>query len=214
MLNISGSSGYAHPVAKRLAPDPLEGDTVVLRDPKAIRALAHPARIEIIRALFEGEELTATECAQLTGLSPSATSYHLKALAKWGILEAAARRDDGRDRPWRARGRFLQVESQVRMADGVAELAILTSFLNQDREAAIAWARQEAQQPPEWRDALQVAFGERWMTPEELSTVAATLGSAARLYYGRTRRSRPAGSRRVRISTLVVPVLEPIEPGG
>jgi hypothetical protein len=48
---------------------------IVLTDPRAIRALAHPARLAIIEALLPGEELIATECASLTGLSPSAPSY-------------------------------------------------------------------------------------------------------------------------------------------
>ena len=34
---------------------------IVLTDPRAIRALAHPARLAIIEALLPGEELTATE---------------------------------------------------------------------------------------------------------------------------------------------------------
>ena len=43
-------------------------------NPRSIRALAHPARLAIIDALATGEELTATQCAELTGLSPSATA--------------------------------------------------------------------------------------------------------------------------------------------
>ena len=53
-----------------------------LQDPRDIRALAHPARLAIIDALASGDELTATECAELTGLSPSATAYHLKLLER------------------------------------------------------------------------------------------------------------------------------------
>jgi hypothetical protein len=46
----------------------------VVTDPRKIRALAHPARIAILRRLaFEGPA-TATECASVTGLSPSACS--------------------------------------------------------------------------------------------------------------------------------------------
>ncbi|MDX6262847.1 MAG: hypothetical protein QOH84_4535, partial [Kribbellaceae bacterium] len=62
---------------------------VVLTDPRAIRALAHPARQRIIDELYSGRVLTATECAELAGLTPSATSYHLRALERWGIIERA-----------------------------------------------------------------------------------------------------------------------------
>ena len=67
-------------VAKR------NGKQVVLSDPRAIKALAHPARLAVIDELFAGRELTATECAQVAGLSLSAMSYHLRALEKWGIV--------------------------------------------------------------------------------------------------------------------------------
>ena len=67
----SPRSTPARPVA---SPDQ---ETLHLRDPRDIRALAHPARLAILDALAAGDELTATECAALTALSPSATSYHL-----------------------------------------------------------------------------------------------------------------------------------------
>src|SRR3984885_2801086 len=79
-------------------------------DPRSIRALAHPARLAIIDALATGEELTATQCAELTGLSPSATAYHLKLLERYGLAETAPPRPDRRERPWRATGRRAQAD--------------------------------------------------------------------------------------------------------
>ena len=68
---------------------PADEDTLHLHDPRDIRALAHPARMAIIDALASGDELTATECAALTGLSPSATAYHLKLLERYHLAEPA-----------------------------------------------------------------------------------------------------------------------------
>lgn len=73
-----------------------------IRDPQVMRALAHPARLAILEHLMSGETGTATECAAVSGLSPSATSYHLRALAKVGLVEEAASRGDGRERVWRS----------------------------------------------------------------------------------------------------------------
>ena len=70
------------PVARR--PPPTEPDEVVLTDPAGVRALAHPARLVVIDALYDGEVLTATECAERAGVTPSAMSYHLRALEKAG----------------------------------------------------------------------------------------------------------------------------------
>ena len=76
-----------------------------VENPRNIRALAHPARLAIINALATGDELTATQCAELTGLSPSATAYHLKLLERYDLAEPAPARSDGRERPWRATDR-------------------------------------------------------------------------------------------------------------
>src|SRR3954447_9243658 len=93
---------------------------LVISDPRAIRALAHPARQVVIDELYDGKVLTATECAELAGLSPSAMSYHLRSLEKYGIVERVESAADGRERPWRAAGRYLQVEGT---GGGVGEFA-------------------------------------------------------------------------------------------
>lgn len=54
-----------------------------LDNPRMMRALAHPARIAILQHLGLDGPATATECAAVVGLSPSACSYHLRALARY-----------------------------------------------------------------------------------------------------------------------------------
>ena len=77
---------------------------VKLTDPKMMRALAHPARIAIWTHIAMRGSATATECAEVAGLSPSACSYHLRTLARYGFIEEdRASAADGRERPWRAR---------------------------------------------------------------------------------------------------------------
>jgi len=71
----------------------------VLDDVAAIRALAHPTRLDILDLLRENTTLTATECANLLGLTPKTCSYHLQILAKHGfVTEAPA---PGKRRPWK-----------------------------------------------------------------------------------------------------------------
>ncbi len=74
--------------------------TLVLDDPRALRALAHPARQRLIDELYAGRVLTATEAAEMVDLTPSAVSHHLRALEKWGIARRATSTGDGRERPW------------------------------------------------------------------------------------------------------------------
>jgi len=185
-----------------------EDGKIVLSDPRAIRALAHPARLAIIEALFSGDELTATECAALTGLSPSATSYHLKALERWGIVEAGQPRADGRDRPWKAKGRSIEVSSQVPRGTVLAESAVLETFLDRNRALVGEFLDHQASEPPEWRDAAELASSDYWLTAEELAEVSQALRSVLQPYADRRRGSRPDKSRRVRVMRLIVPRAE------
>src|SRR3982751_427340 len=85
---------------------------VRISDPRVMRALAHPARIGIVEYLHNsGAVVTATECAGMVGLSPSATSYHLRELAKYGLVEQAPSRGDGRERVWRSTGTGLRIDA-------------------------------------------------------------------------------------------------------
>src|SRR5690242_10331150 len=68
-------------------------------DASALRATAHPTRLEILRLLGEHPALTATQCANLLGLSPKTCSYHLQTLAAAGWVEEMDA--PGRLRPWR-----------------------------------------------------------------------------------------------------------------
>jgi DNA-binding transcriptional ArsR family regulator len=184
---------------------PHDGDRIVLSDPRAIRALAHPARLAIIEALLPGEELTATEAATVTGLSPSATSYHLKALAKWGIVTAGQPRPDGRDRPWRAAGRSIEVSSPAPETTALAEIAVISTFLDRNRAIAAEFLENQASEPQEWRDTVDVGNSDYWLTVAELRQAARAMREILEPYEHRRRGARPAGSRRVRIARLIVP---------
>ena len=186
-----------------------QDDRIVLSDPRAIRALAHPARLAIIEALLPGDELTATECASLTGLSPSATSYHLKALERWGIVEAGRARADGRDRPWKARGRSIEVSSRVPQGAVLAEGAVLDTFLDRNRALAASFLEHRASEPAEWRDAVELANGDYWLTAGELAEVSTALRSVLQPFEHRRPGSRPDKSRRVRVARFIVPRSEP-----
>jgi DNA-binding transcriptional ArsR family regulator len=181
--------------------------TVRISDVRGIRALAHPARLAIIDALYLGRtELTATECAALTGLSPSAMSYHLRALERWGIVERAEPAADGRERPWRAAGSRLTVVSDDPTATGAAETALVDLALDRDRVAVRSFLAEQSREPPEWRDALEISVAEPWLTADELRELTNELRSSLeRFKERRLRKHRPTGSRRVRISVVVAP---------
>jgi DNA-binding transcriptional ArsR family regulator len=171
-------------------------------NPRTIRALAHPARLAIIDALAAGEELTATQCAELTGLSPSATAYHLKFLERYGFAETAPARPDRRERPWRAADRPPVVDLDTSTPAGAsATAAVVAAYIDATRDVAVEFTESSPAEPEEWRDAV-LKNVDLWLTAEEFQRVAGELGAVLEPYRGRT---PPAGSRRVRVMNLVVP---------
>jgi DNA-binding transcriptional ArsR family regulator len=172
-------------------------------NPRSIRALAHPARLAIIDALATGEELTATQCAELTGLSPSATAYHLKLLERYGLAETAALRPDRRERPWRATGRQIQTDLDGSTPAGAsATAAVVAAHIDMTRAIAVEFTAAGPAEPEEWRDAAVLSNADRWLTAGEFQRVGKELGAVIAPY---RRRTRPAGSRRVRVMNVVVP---------
>src|SRR6516165_12804855 len=82
-----------------------------VRDPKAMRALAHPLRMQLIEAIGQSDTrtLTATQASELLGESPANCAFHLRTLAKYGFVEEAGG-GRGRERPWREAHDGLSLE--------------------------------------------------------------------------------------------------------
>ena len=181
-----------------------------LTDPRAIRALAHPARLAVIEELYAAQrELTATECAEIAGLSPSAMSYHLRSLEKAGIVERAESTGDGRERPWRAAGSWLQVDSSGGGAGELAASAALSStVLGRTVAQFEAYLARRRDEPPEWLDAMDSSYGQVWLRPEEAKAISEQFLQVMDKYRG-PRSERPAGARRVRLALLLFPSDEP-----
>src|SRR5215469_5260949 len=72
-----------------------------LEDAKALRAYAHPVRMKLILALRTRGPLTATQAGRLLGESSGTCSFHLRQLAKYGLVEETGE-GTGREKPWRA----------------------------------------------------------------------------------------------------------------
>ena len=174
--------------------------------PRSIRALAHPARLAIINALATGEELTATQCAELTGLSPSATAYHLNLLERYGFAEPAPQRTDRRERPWRTTDRRIQVDLDTSTPAGAsAASAAVAAYFDTTRALGLEFSAGEHAEPEEWRNVV-LSNVDLWLTAKEVQRLAQELAAVIEPHRGRTLRGeRPAGSRRVRVMNVIVP---------
>jgi DNA-binding transcriptional ArsR family regulator len=75
---------------------------VLYDDPRILRAIAHPTRNRVLHELSAAGSLRAADVARLIDIPANQASFHLRQLAKYGLVEEdpdAAR--DRRDRVWR-----------------------------------------------------------------------------------------------------------------
>ncbi len=169
---------------------------LTIRDPKVMRAMAHPARLAILEYLTDGHEATATECAEVCGLSPSATSYHLRELAKVGLLEEAPSRGDGRERVWRAAVGGYQIEVEDPSPETFpAALALLDFILIRDDAQARRWFERAAEEPKEWFDAASMTRRQLVMTAAELTALFEAVNELMAPYGRAERKDPPPGAR-------------------
>lgn len=176
---------------------PQAEDRRVIADPRALRALAHPLRLSLLDHLMAFGPQTASQCAQAVGSTASNCSYHLRSLARFGLVESMEGAD-GRERPWRSVATGLQFGTEGAgpqdTAVSLAERVLAHDRI--DRGAQLAHrALDEADTfSAEWREAMGSASYALRMTPAELSALGEKLDALIRPYIALTRGGAPDGS--------------------
>jgi DNA-binding transcriptional ArsR family regulator len=184
-----------------------------ITDPRMMRALAHPARLAIIDALATGQTGTATQFAQVVGLSPSATSYHLRALAKYGLVEEAPSRGDGRERVWQRKGGGLTFDAEQSDPPEVWEAGrvLMDAVLDSDDAKIRQWVRSAQFDDPEWFHAARITKTHLLVTAEELEKINEAIEELIKPYGFMRRISAPDGARAVQVNYRAFPTDGPAE---
>ena len=212
MVDSAPSRPTARSAAHDSAAPGTPGNPAKITDPRAMRALAHPARMAIMEHLALEGPSTATECAQFAGLSPSACSYHLRALARYGFVEEdRVNAADGRHRPWRALAVAFDVPSvsdHPRTARTAARLLLQAARSRGDQIRAGYEASEEAF-PREWRAAGGWLQDVLHVTPAELEQVRREVMELAGRYRRLDPAGRPVDARRVLVLLDLVPWFDP-----
>lgn len=126
-------------------------------DTSALRALAHPLRVQIYDILSQYGAQTATMLAEKLGESSGSTSYHLRALAKHGLIQEVEGRGTGRERWWeRPRGAVtLTNPAAVRTPAGrAATQIVLNEFYRRRQEQLERYLHSAMGQDPDTWDAM------------------------------------------------------------
>jgi DNA-binding transcriptional ArsR family regulator len=176
-----------------------------ITDGAVLAAMAHPLRVALLYQLNALGSRTASQCAQALGETPANCSYHLRQLAKVGLV-VRDEADNGRERPWRSVYTGLDLrppvddpDPEVMTAARATRMALANAEIQEHARLARQYLRLEQRVPKEWREAATGASYSLRLTAEELAALGKALDAAIRPYIGLTRTDPPEGSQAVHL---------------
>ncbi|MFF6985175.1 helix-turn-helix domain-containing protein [Streptomyces sp. NPDC010273] len=121
------------------APEPTDDTRRQVSDPAALKALAHPLRLRILRHLGVSGPATSTTLAAALGENTGTLSYHLRRLEQGGFIEDVPDSPGGRERWWRAvRGLDIRRPAQEEMTDGERAVASTLDRMRMEEDIELA----------------------------------------------------------------------------
>jgi DNA-binding transcriptional ArsR family regulator len=164
-----------------------------LSDPRVLRALAHPVRGRILDEIEATGPVRAADVARELGIPANQASFHLRQLAKYGLVEedpAAAR--DRRDRVWKVVGDDRLVISMGELEEAPGGKAAARVF----RAQKSAWAHEvvEAAYSEERPEGAYKTITEQSvrLSKDEAQELAAELDAVLARWEQRTRGRDPS----------------------
>ena len=157
-------------------------------DPRVLRAIAHPARNRILTELSAAGPMRAADVAAELGIPANQASFHLRTLAKYGLVEedpAAAR--DKRDRVWKLtaeEGYTIDLGEIERAPGGKAASAVFRRQAAGRAHALVDTAFDDVRDPAVHRSVVDQALR---LTKQEGAELSEELAEVLRRWNERTR---------------------------
>ena len=178
-------------------------------DAGALKALAHPLRVELFRALRE-EPATASQLAERFGETSASTSYHLRQLARFGFIEDDPERGNRRDRWWKAAVRGIDLDLRdegIGDDPATAELArwYVRDAVQQQWDRAHQFIAHTDDWDHDWMGASTFSDFGMDLTPAQLEALRDELIEVARRHTVEPGTNPDPTARRVRVTLHAFP---------
>lgn len=157
------------------------------------RAHSHPLRLALLD-LLQGGPLTSAGAAAALATHTGATSFHLRQLERYGLVEPAGG-GRGREKPWQL------VRAVPAVADALDE---------RDDQRWARWRGRRDRYPRAWRQQASASWT-LLLTPAELEALSGQLLDLVAPYFPREvdSGSRPEGAQPVAVITRLFPDFVP-----
>lgn len=176
-----------------------------VHDPTVLRAIAHPVRNRILGELSAQGPLRAADLSQELGIPANQASFHLRQLAKYGLVEdAVGEGRDRRDRVWRvtdAGGLDLDLGELEKQPGGAAAAAVFRSQSAAWAHVVVDAAYSGSKEPGVFRSITEQALR---LTEEEARDLSQELNGVLQDWVERTR-GRDASRRTYLFMSMLQP---------
>jgi DNA-binding transcriptional ArsR family regulator len=156
-------------------------------DAAALKALAHPLRVQIQRILALRGRVSVTSLAEELGESTGATSYHLRQLARHGLVEQCEPPEGkGRQRWWRMAVDEIHMQGFEFLQNPETSEAVrfLLREAEQDRSRKLAnWYATATQWPAAWQHASGDIDGRLELNPKQARALVDELKAVCDKYH-------------------------------
>ncbi|MFI2433920.1 helix-turn-helix domain-containing protein [Streptomyces sp. NPDC018693] len=168
-----------------------------ITDVGTLKALAHPLRMKLYRALTIARTATASQLAEQVDEAVSLVSYHLRKLAEHELIEEAGTQSaDGRERWWQPASEGLSVHDEdFRDAPekAAAHTAASRLFFEQRADMYRRFLDERAHWGAAWNTASDSSEWLLRLTPDELAELSKKMYALVRTYEERGRAAVAAG---------------------
>lgn len=178
---------------------------VMYDDPRVLRAIAHPTRNRVLQELSAAGSGRAADIARQLGVPANQVSFHLRQLAKYGLVEEdpeAGR--DRRDRVWR----LVDPDGiRFRTADMLAQPGGRAAY-SVFRRNAVEWGRhlvERAYDDAGGTDGRSISEWSLRLSPDEAKALMEEVAAVVERYRDAGRDAGPQGRETYSVFNLVQP---------
>jgi predicted ArsR family transcriptional regulator len=179
-----------------------------ISDPKAIRALAHPLRLDLLELLTAIGPATAARCGRALGVPQANCSFHLRQLAKYGFVEDAGPGSDRRERIWQVpagRAGFRIGPDE----DPVVRRQLERVVVEREMQAILDHAERRDGETPQWRDAQSMVSAVALLSPTEAAELKERFKALLEPYTARAQAgTAEPGQRHIRYFMAATPLAD------
>jgi DNA-binding transcriptional ArsR family regulator len=179
-----------------------------------LKAFAHPLRIRMYDLLKDHGPATASVLAEALGESTGQTSYHLRQLARHGLIAEDTSRGTARERWWVAQAFSFGLDS---VGDDPTALTAVEVVMRQGveerRRRQLEWVERQREEDRAWQEVVTFNEATIAMTPDEVAALSEAMLDVVGEHLAAARAARgrdgDEGRRTVKVYSQIFPLPPP-----